>query len=279
MLEMKDYYPALHGAATDKLALLCGQKGEADIFTGRRTVTGNGLTLELGQEPLHISTHKLLFAAVTVFTRNTAEISVSFTLREYAALLGSGSGKTQLDNLRRTVSRDLKILSEITLSWEETIGGRTESFKGVRLFESCSLHWGTVSLTFTECFAAYLVSRPLTQYPRVLFTVDERSRSCYTIGLKLALHAFNKGLIAKGTAGSLRVRSLLKWSALPDIDTIRKRRNGFNKKIRIPFEQALHDLGKCGLLTRFGYRSPPPEPCDYSLRTEQIIDFEMPELS
>lgn len=276
MLEMKDYYPALHGAATDKLALLCGQKGEADIFTGRRTVTGNELTLELGQEPLHISTHKLLSATVTVFTRDTARTSVSFTLREYAALLGAGSGKTQLDNLRRTVSRDLKILSEITLSWEESIGGRTESFKEVRLFESCSLHWGTVSLSFTERFAAYLVSRPLTQYPRALFTVDERSRSCYTIGLKLALHAFNKGLIAKGTAGSLRVRSLLKWSALPDIETLRRRGKSYNEKLRTPFEQALRDLQKCGLLTSFGYRDPPPKPCDYSVWSELIVDFDMP---
>ena len=131
MLEIRKYYPALHGAATDKLALLCGQKGETDIFTGKRTVTGEGLTLEPGQETFHVSTHKLLSSAVIVFTKDTANTAVAFTLREYAELLGIGSSRTGLDNLRRTVQRDLKILSELSLSWQETIGGKAESFKDI----------------------------------------------------------------------------------------------------------------------------------------------------
>ena len=276
MLEIKKYYPALHGAATDKLALLCGQKGETDIFTGRRTVTGEGLTLEPGQETFHVSTHKLLSSAVIVFTRDTANTAVAFTLREYAELLGIGSSRTGLDNLRRTVQRDLKILSELSLSWQETIGGKAESFKDIRLFKSCSLHWGALSFTFSKRFADYLVSRPLTQFPRALFTVDERSRSCYTIGLKLALHAANKGIIAKGTAGSLKVSTLLKWSSLPDIDTVRRRGKSYNEKLRSPFEQALIELKKCGLLTGFGYRDPPSEPCSYSVWSELTVDFDIP---
>ena len=131
MPEFKKHYAMLHGAATDKLPLLCGVRGKLDPFTRTMTVGGEGIELSGIAEPFRTSTHKLLCAAAIAFTavnhigteRRINTRTVSITLRDYASMLGMQATDTTLKNLRKTLNRDLALLGPAKLSWTETVRG------------------------------------------------------------------------------------------------------------------------------------------------------------
>ena len=106
MPEDKYYRAMLHGAATDKFPLLCGQRGRLDPYTRTLTVEGEDITLSGITEPCRISTHKLLCAAGIRFTqvnhtgseeRRINTRTVSITLREYAEMLFAVNLDFQVD--------------------------------------------------------------------------------------------------------------------------------------------------------------------------------------
>ncbi|SDB24834.1 hypothetical protein SAMN02910317_01195 [Ruminococcaceae bacterium FB2012] len=260
MPQGKAYAAMLHGAATDKLPLLCGQRGRLDPYTRTLIVEGEGITLSGITEPCRISTHKLLCAAGIRFTQvnhtgakerriNTRLISI--TLREYAEMLGMQSTVTTLKNLRKSVNRDLALLGSALLSWTETIRGKTVSHINVHIAESCGIRRGVIEVTLSEHYADWLICRPLMQYPTALLELDERSAVAYRLGYKLALHGTNSHNQHLGTAGTVRVATLLKYIGLADIDELRSKEQSYIYRLAKPLTAALETLVRCGVLAKY----------------------------
>ena len=263
MPEIKNRFAMLHGAATDKLPLLCGVRGKLDPFTRTMTVEGEGIELSGIAEPFRTSTHKLLCAAAIAFTavnhigteRRINTRSISISLRDYASMLGMPATDTTLKNLRKILRRDLALLGSARLSWTETVQGETHSHSNVGLAESCGIRLGVVEVTLSQQFADWLVGRPLMQYPQALFGLDERSAVAYRLGYKLALHTSNRNNILRGTAGTVKTATLLRCSGLPAIGELRAKEQSYTHRIVKPFRAALDTLVRSGVLAEYTFRS------------------------
>lgn len=278
------YQAMLHGAATDKLPLLCGQRGRLDPYTRTLTVEGEGITLSGITEPCRISTHKLLCAAMIRFTEvnhtgskerriNTRLISI--TLREYAEMLGMQPTVTTLKNLRKSVSRDLALLGSAQLSWTETIRGETASHSNAHIAESCGIRRGVIEVTLSEQFADWLIGRPLMQYPGALLGLDERSAVAYRLGYKLALQRSNSNNIKMGTARVIKVGTLLRCLGLAGIDDLRSKKQSYIYRLAKPLTAALDQLVQYGVVETYRFRSTGVVQ-SYAEWLEQSIDFELP---
>ena len=280
MPEFKNHYAMLHGAATDKLPLLCGVHGRLDPFTRTVTVEGEGIELSGITEPFRISTHKLLCAAAIAFTaanhigteRRINTRSISISLRDYASMLGMPATDTTLKNLRKILRRDLALLGSARLSWTETVQGETHSHSNVRLAESCGIRLGVIEFTLSQQFADWLVGRPLMQYPQALFGLDERSAVAYRLGYKLSLHASNRNNFLRGTAGTVKTLPLLRCSGLPDIGELRAKEQSYTHRIVKPFLSALDTLVRSGVLERCSFRGADTER-GFAEWLVQSIDF------
>lgn len=292
------FLPMLHGKATDALAAMPQALPQVNAFSGNYALQSGEITLTISGKPqaLGVSAHKLLSAAIAVFTENNhtgknrrevRSLEVSIPFKEYARRCGldvderptrSAAAakeerkrvKTAIDNARKKIQRDLATLRAADLSWRETVKGKDSDFRDIGLIQEKGIEDGNIKIVLGSRLANYLIQLPITQYPLSLLSLDERNKNAYNMGYQMSLHygmTSNKNF---GTESRLKVKTLLSYTALPSPTSPSVKKNGWQSRIKDRLEESLEALKTCGLLEDWEYCKPKGA----ALRDEQAETWE-----
>lgn len=293
-----------HNYATDAFADV-RTRGQVDEIS-RRTVTVGDLTITTEDNfasRIGVGEDKILQAAIAAFTRANGRHKPNPTLRVFIDLpyyeklngietvprhMGTPEEQERENqrieegrrNFYRKLSHNLENLSTCSFSWTETKKRRNKDGKYERRTEECGggKLIGTwqirrdkhIMIEFVLSAAERLVHRPTTNYPTALFKVDERNPNAYSIGREMARHYSMYNNVAKGTEQYLSVATLLQHTNLPPIEKVRAQRKGWEQAIKEPFENALDELKRAGVLKEWSYSLPRGE----SLSEEQAYSID-----
>lgn len=281
----ENYLPMLHGKATDAIALMIGKPLEENPLNQTASITSGEVKLVVRELDklactLGVSTHKLLSTAIAIFTslnntglgnqRDLRTGRVSIPLKEYALKCGynvlehttenpedaekeAKRAKNALNKARQKIKKDILLLRASSLTWEEKVKGKVGDFADIGILGAGWIRNGSIVLEFTASIAEYLIQLPLTQYPIALLAVDERNNNAYSIGLAMAEHYSLDNNHIKGTAQLLKVKTLLGYTTLPDINNSTVKKVGWYSRIKEPFETALDALTACGVVEDWRY--------------------------
>ena len=298
-----DIMPTYHSKAADILASLSRE----DIYIDKRENEGIlkiesekfALVLknysELKINSLGMSTHKLLMVAMAEFTRLNRPDSryinavIKIPFNEYARALKKEKKWKESDskNARKRIKKDLEILLSMCWTWKEDIKGKAEDFTSINIIDRVELRNGYIIIVFGLTMATYLARLPIFYFPKGLLSIDERNETAYRIGLKLAEHHSILNNQKTGTAGRLRVSTLLAVTKLPTLESLQQEKDNnqrqWNSRIKEPFETALDRLtGK--VIKNWEYVKAKGEPLtdeqaynitDYDTFTGLLIQFEL----
>ena len=282
------YLPMLNGAAINDIMTFTPKGIKADNFTRNATITtkdGHKITIERFdklQGPLSTSAKKLLDVAVLYLTssnfyrsKSSINLTVEIPLIPYGEdcdyQLTPQTMDTQeaqeaenrrvgerVKELKKNIRRDLRDISSVLWSGEETRGRNKGDYKEMRLISSHSISKGIIRINFDIDAASYLVNSYIMQYPKALLKTDNRKPNAYVIGRKIAFHNSNDTNHAAGTECTLSVKSLL--AAAPEIpsheDIKTRGQRNWKDKIKKPLEAALDENIRVGLLSKWEYRDP-----------------------
>lgn len=283
--QSSEFLPVLHGKATDAIARMSGSKPTPNPLNNTASIESGEVkliikSLDTLSGTLGVSTHKLLSTAIAGFTalnhtgtgkdRSFREAKVAISLKDYAIKCGydviehptdtpeeaakeAKRAKNALDNFRKKVRKDLELLFNASISWKDNIKGKEVDFADIRILGGKGIKAGYINLEFTVSIAEYLIQLPLSQYPQSLLLLDERNDNAYNIGLKMSEHYSMDSNQKIGTAQLLKVKTLLEYTNLPTLATIKKQRTSWEARIKEPFETALDALTACGLLEDWRY--------------------------
>ena len=251
--------------------------GNKDLW-GTLTIKGNGIRLQVKDfsdigKAFGITTHKLLCASLVWFTkknnigddRDNIQTEIIIPLREYAFLCGHTGiiakdendqrrANESLKTVRKQISKDLKLLLRSSLQWQENTRGKKEDYECPILIDG-RIRNGYIYITFSQDFAKYLKHRRITEYPEKLFSVDNRKANAYRIGQACAFHFYNTNNKKDGNFNKLRVKTLLTYTNLPTIETVRKEKRGtWRARIKEPLEKALNELVVKGIISEWEYK-------------------------
>lgn len=276
------FQPMLQGTGTNRLTQVSTRSDSANIdeITGTATLSKGTLTVFIEKYKtltggLRVSTHKLLDACTIVLTaqnqfRGNAPLHtlVSIPLEDYMVQCNIPMTKASKDKTRKRVREDLETLYNTSIEWTEKTGGsNTRDYAKTRIITFQGIKSGNIFVRFSEEMADYLTHAYLMQYSMELFRLDERNSSAYYIGKKILSHHSMYTNQRKGTASILSVRALL--AAAPDIpsyETVMASDRHLERKIIVPFENAMNALGN---VITWEYANAKAAP----LTPEQLADF------
>lgn len=273
-----NFLPMLHGKATDAMATMAGKKASINEISGAGAYESQQVKLIIQEfselaGTLGVSTHKLLSTGVAFFTdrnhvgnskRILDMLRVAIPLKEYAQYCGydvtphddtpeeAKRADDALRNARKKIRKDINILLASTLTWEEKVRGKVRDFDSMHILGRGGIRSGYINLEFTQSMGEYLIQLPLTQYPVALLGVDERNTNAYSLGLAMAEHFNMDNNQRKGTANTLKVKTLLGYTNLPSYESI-KGKKSWGERLKEPLETSLDVLTQCGLLSDWRY--------------------------
>ena len=269
------FFPMLNGPMVTDIMQLSVARMERDQSSNTAIyVTKNGHELRIEKfddmlGALSVSAKKILNHAIlylknaNYYRGHAASIipTVEIPLDEYRALTKPGQQDTpdSMKEFKKSVRRDLHDISSILWSAEETKGKNKGNYAEMRIISSHSIRRGNIlRINFDVDAAAYLLNSYLMQYPRVLYTYDERKPNAFAIAYTIAQHNSMDSNAARGTESTLSVASLL--NAAPDIPTYNQMTATGNRnwkaRIKGTLEKALNESITKGFLQRWEYRSP-----------------------
>lgn len=278
----QSYLPMLHGKATDAIARMSSRDAKLNPISGNAVVESGEVKLVIRkfnelQGTLGINTHKLLSVGISDFTAvnhvgggKAIEYRVSIPLKDYAIHCGydlierdtttaeeAEAEKKRLVNAekdaKKRIRKDLEMLAAAELTWNETVKGKNGDYLNVPIISTRGIKGGYIYMTFNPDIAEYLIRLPVTQYPVALLGVDARNSNAYSMGLKMAEYANMDSNITRGKADRLAVTTLLACTTLPSYDSVAASRKSWEERIKEPFENALDELTRCGLLEDWQY--------------------------
>ena len=266
-----------YSKATVGMTKMQSRYGNKDLW-GTLTIEENGICLQVKDfsdigKAFGITTHKLLCAGLIWFTKNNnigddrdnIQTEIIIPLREYALLCGHSSieekdendknrANESLKRVRKQISKDLKLLLQSSLQWQESTRGKKEDYECSILIDG-RIRNGYIYMTFSQDFAKYLKHRRITEYPERLFSVDNRKANAYRIGQACAFHFYNTNNKKDGNFNKLRVKTLLTYTNLPTIENVRKEKRGtWRARIKEPLEKALNELLAKGIISKWEYK-------------------------
>ena len=233
------------------------------------------------QAGLRISTQKLLDMAEIAFTKqshtttpdgNIANRTIHFPLEYYARLCNVDvtqhpkdtpeeieaerkRAKMALDNFRRSVDKDLKVLQHLQISWKEKRRGAPADYRNINLIQETGIRNGYVDILLGERFALYLSKGYLSQYPQTLFRIPATNPNAWAIGRKLAAHHSIDGNVKRGTNNIIKVETLLEAAPeIPSYEEVKASNNrSWRRYIRDPLEKYLDTLEEYGVIKSWEY--------------------------
>ena len=282
------FIPMLNSAASMDISQAAKRNFSFDEFTKTATAftkSGNKLTIENFDkiESFGVSAKKIFHVAVSSLTqgnyyrsgRQGINPTVEIPLIEYGSACGftlvprimpteeeqkkeNKAVDERIKMFKRDIRRDLRDLSSVLWSGEETKGKNKGDYVDMRIISSHRINKGTITINFDIDAAYYLVNSYITQFPTTLLMHDNRKTNAYNIGVKLATHNSIDRNIKIGTNCSLSVKKLLEASEeIPTIEELKRRgQRNWKDKIKKPLESALEEIKNVGYLERWEYRDP-----------------------
>lgn len=310
------YLPMLNGSAVNDIMPITTRGLKADKFTRNATITtkdGHKITIErfdklqglLSTPAKKILDTALLYLTSSNFYRSKRGITptVEIPLIEYGEACGYQLTPQTMDtpeaqaaenrrvservkDLKKNIRRDLRDISSILWSGEETRGRNKGDYKEMRIISSHSISKGLIRINFDVDAATYFVNAYIMQYPTALLKHDNRKPNAYVIGRKIAFHNSNDTNRAAGTECTLSVKSLLAAAPeIPSLEDIKARgQRNWKDKIKKPLEAALDENISVGLLSKWEYRDPrtnttytaaEAQPMTWTQYSRLMIDFVM----
>lgn len=300
------YLPMLNGSPSNELMQITTKGLRPDGFTKNATITtkdGHKITIERFdklQGLLSTPAKKILDTALLYLTsgnfyrgkRSSITPTVEIPLIEYGEACGYQLTPQKMDtpeeqakenrrvnerikDLKKNVRRDLRDISSIVWSGEETRGRNKGDYKEMRIISSHSISKGLIRVNFDVEAAAYFVNAYIMQYPTALLKHDNRKPNAYVLGRKLAFHNSNDQNRTAGTDSTLSVKSLLAAAPeIPTIDDIKARgQRNWKDKIKKPLEIALDENISVGLISKWEYRDPRTTGHTYTAETAQPLTW------
>lgn len=291
---MEDYMQVFHDK-TRYIARAARKKANIDRVSGTGRIVTSEMEIELAQYEklegsLGVQEDKLFETAKVVFTKNNSggaaaekiNYKVRIPLTEYATMLGykvtpalSGDetpeankkeitrARESLKDARKKVKRSLNIIYAMSVSLTEKIKGKEETWRKRRLVSGVDIvgsgYNAYIEITFAQDYAAALTALPLSNFSMPLLSVDPRNANAYILGKKLIDHFSHYNNHGKGTAQLLKVKTLLEYVSLPNIEAVRKQEKSWVERIKEPLEEALDIIHAAGVLEDWRYSKPKGE--------------------
>lgn len=233
---------------------------------------------ENGASSLGVGEHKILMAGVSAFTEKNGtrdkkpDLRVSFDFMNYAKACGveveaktmstpeeqaeeDERALTAIKHFQQKLRENCKNLMHTSINWTERINRKEAAYNGMVFISAYRITSKTITLEFSLSAADYMVQLPQTTRPIALYGIDDRKYNAYSIGCYLSAHyAMNQNVMA-GTENLLRVENILKKTKLPTKEEMvqSKSHRTWIGRAKEPFEEALDELKRCGLLSDWYY--------------------------
>lgn len=281
------YAVMLNGTPTNDFMRIAKKTVKVDSFTRSATFSvGNGRAFKAKNidnitGPLSTSAQKILDTAaiylkcVNYYRGDTITPTVEIPLIEYGerckvSLLPQqmpteteqAAENARVDErkkeFKKTIRRDLRDISNLVWSGEETKGRNKGDYTDMRIISSHSIRGDIVRINFDIDAASFLVNAYPMYFPLALLGHSNRNPNAYIIGRKIAYHNSMDHNAEKGTDCTLSVQKLLEAAPeIPDYLTLVSRgQRNWKDKIKRPLETALDANISVGYLSRWEYRDP-----------------------
>lgn len=237
-----------------------------------------------------VAEHKLMSVIAAEFTRNNntaprpynrkvTTLKVAINFKWYARQIGfnideqpketeeeqqkeARRAKNALKEARKKITRTVKTLFNTTVTFSEEVTAKNGTKK---LYEIADAHiidtipkqvivGDYIPLVMGATYGSYLIQRQMTQYPKCLLGIDERSPAAYAVGCKIAEQYHNDTNRRQGRNDRLKVETLLNVTTLPDINEVRRAGKSWEERIKDPLETALDQNVAVGHIKKWGYR-------------------------
>ena len=232
----------------------------------RKNVNVNGVKIiSQNISQMGVGEAKIFRYAIAAFTkvnsRGTSSqqlrLRVFLSLNDYAQITDTDiTSDFGLKNFKKKLKKNLDNLLQknITFSWSEDIKGKTKNFGGMSLISGYSVKGETITIDFSLSLAEYLVSLPtLIEFPRSLYKVNNRFFNAYAIGEALFRHYSINNNVIRSTEQMFSIIKLLEVTSFPPEEKIKAEKLSWEQKVKEPFEKALDELCKCGLIKDWCY--------------------------
>ena len=232
----------------------------------RKNVNVNGVKIiSQNISQMGVGEAKIFRYAIAAFTkvnsRGTSSqqlrLRVFLSLNDYAQITDTDiTSDFGLKNFKKKLKKNLDNLLQknVTFSWSEDIKGKTKNFGGMSLISGYSVKGETITIDLSLSLAEYLVSLPtLIEFPRSLYKVNDRFFNAYAIGEALFRHYSINNNIIRSTEQMFSIIKLLEVTSFPSEEKIKAEKLSWEQKVKEPFEKALDELCKCGLIKDWCY--------------------------
>ena len=256
-----DFFKIYHGKITEALAMVDKSNVKTDRITGKRHYVDDGITITLpASAEIKVVTHKLLMYTIAAFTSLNGKNAVinrvvSFRLKDFLVDCGVNvDKKPSVDKGRTVIKQEIDTLKNLRINICEGSGAYAVNKNALKLFmDNSKIKSGNVNMVFTTDFAEYLIKRPIAIYPSSLLMCDGKKHNAYRIGYKISLHSSNNTNKSKGTAGTLKVATILKYVCLPTRNDLKKSRQSWRQKIKVKLDDAFDYLIQIQFLKKWTY--------------------------
>jgi len=203
---------------------------------------------------------------------------VEFSIKQYGELMGKSNPKSisTKKNVRRIIDEALSLLKDLSISTKEKRGAQHVVFNDIKFIEEFTCENGIYAVQLTEKFVRYLITSYVTNFPLVLFKIDERSKNVYSIAKKLIYHQSNKNNRRKKTNEIISVEVLLNvCPQIPPIEEVRLKKGGWRSRIEENFANSLDKLVDDKILVSWEYCNQNCEPLsDEQLEMNSFFEFQ-----
>ena len=252
-----------NGKATGALGQL---KSAGDINPQRKTADVKGVKI-ISQNitEMGVGEAKIFRYALAAFTQKNStgtsnsklNLRMFLSFKDYAEATNTDiSNEYNLKNFKKKLKKNLENLMEkhISFSWTENVRGKSRAYGGLSLISGYKIDNEAITVDFSLGFAEYLASLPtLVEYPRALYSVNDRNFNAFAIGEAMFLHYSINNNVIKGTEQMLSVQKLLEIASFPTYEEAKAKRLGWEFFIKEQFEKALDHLHERGFLKDWCY--------------------------
>lgn len=259
---------ARHGRATDALAGINNSMMEKRETSDKalyrlRDIDVIVVNYSKQQTKLGINIHKLLTFGIIQFTSRFSKppadkiYEVNFSIDDYIQITGGQipadkeQRRRKRNEMQKRLRRELLLLQAIRLT--STDG---KDFESINIVNRTAVKNGIVTIEFFRSFAEYLLKQPKTIIHPQLLRINARSRTAYAAGLKCIEHYWMNERRNSSAANRLKIKNILRYSPLPDYETVTKNGNSWKDRIRHPLEKALDELVTAGIFLEWHYDAP-----------------------
>ncbi len=226
-----------------------------------------------------VGANKILKTAMVLFTqinskdnltRNQFNLDVTIPLKEYARLCNKDidpnpdapdqtkeKARTRrvLSKFRTKTREDLRLIVSSSFDTEQRVGNKTIAESSINFLGNGTVTNNYIHVEFTKSFARFLLeASTINRFSQKLLGIDERNINAFALGESLTYHFSSYKFQGKGNHDRRVIKKLL--DDLPDLPTYEEvLANGYSWRYRIkkPFENAITELKRAGLITKWHY--------------------------